>query len=107
MIIKEPIICQIPAVSLNRIIPSINDNTADKTFVTVTIDKSALFMTFKIINQLNDNKNPFSAKINTNLNGIARPVGIQIRLNKNDTVVNSTKIVDSVLFRVATFLNIL
>ena len=103
----EPIICQIPAVSLKMTIPRTNDKTADKTFVTVTIDKSADFKIFKIINQLRASKNPFKAKIKINFEGILIPSGIQIRLNKKATVVNKTRIVDSELFLTANFLHIL
>ena len=106
-IITEPIICQTPAVSLNKTIPKINDRTAEMMLVTVTIDRSAVFKTFKTINQLNDSKKPFSAKIKTNFAGIFIPNGSHIRLSKNETVVNKTKIVDSLLFLTAHFLKIL
>ena len=107
IIITEPIICQIPATSLKRTIPSTKERTAEITFVTVTTEMSAFFKTFKIINQLNANKKPFSAKIRTNLIGIAIPIGSQIRLNKKAVVVNITKITESLLFLIENFLKIL
>ena len=107
MIMTEPIICQTPAVSLNRTIPKTNDSTAESTFVTVTTERSALLKTFKIINQLSDNKKPFAAKVKTNFKGIFIPKGSQIKLSKNETDVKRTKITDSGLFLTACFLNIL
>ena len=103
----DPIICARPACSLNMIIPKINDKTADNTFVIVTIDISAVFNTFKTINQLTDNSSPFKAKIRINFIGIFILKGSHIRLKINETLVNKTRMADSFVFLTASFLKIL
>ena len=103
----DPIICISPACSLKMIMPKINDSTADRTFVIVTIDMSAVFKTLKTINQLRARSRPFRAKIKTNFKGIFIPIGNHIKLRKNETLVNKTRIVDSFVFFTASFLNIL
>ena len=79
----EPMICQMPACSLNKTMPRTNDKTAEIIFVIVTIERSASFKTFKIKNQFNAKSNPFNAKISTNSNETAILNGSHNKLSKN------------------------
>ena len=106
-IIIEPIICNIPALSLKITIPKTKDNAAERTVVIVTSDMSADFKTLRIINQLKAIKKPFKAKIGTNFQGIAIPKDIQIKLSIKATEENKTKMVVSPLFRKEIFLKTL
>ena len=72
-----------------------------------TKERSAFFKTLRINDQLKANKKPFNAKINTNLNGIDMPKGIQTKEQRKAIVVNNTKTIFSLLLIVDFFLKTL